>query len=415
MTDPLEKAVYEGLGRDMPVRIGVAVSGGSDSLALLHVLRAISDVHKLQIEAATVDHGLRPGSADEAAVVAAICADWGIAHRTLAWRGWDGQGNLQDSARRARYALLSDWAAERELGAVALGHTLEDQAETVLMRLARRAGVDGLSAMAPRVLRGGTLWLRPCLTVSRGRLQARLRAYDIQWVDDPSNEDPRYDRIKTRQMLATLGALGLDPHALAEVASHMRDAREALEVATRRSARRCITHHHGALALDRMCFAAEPQEIQRRLLGGAIRWITGAPYAPRRAPLAAMVEAVKACQGMTLGGVALLCKDDTAWLFREYAPVRDMSVGAGDIWDDRWQIVQGEAALLRGARLAPLGQAGMESCAGWRETGLPHAAVLGHPALWQGDTVIASPGVKPHADWHWQQVRDEDVLFSGPL
>ena len=143
-----------------PDRIGVAVSGGSDSLALLHAARAWGVV----VEAVTVDHGLRPEAAEEAAYVAEVCRGLGVPHSVLRWEGWDGRGNLQDQARQNRYALIAGWAEARRLRSVALGHTMDDQAETLLMRLAREAGVEGLVVHAAR-LREGRGALRPAVPV----------------------------------------------------------------------------------------------------------------------------------------------------------------------------------------------------------------------------------------------------------
>ena len=131
----------------------VAVSGGGDSMALLHVAQAWGRAQGKAVSALTVDHGLRDEAATEAARVAEICADFGVAHRTLDWPDWDGQGNLSAAARAARYDLIGQWAARHGLAGVALGHTADDVAETLLMRMARRAGVDGLAATATRFLR----------------------------------------------------------------------------------------------------------------------------------------------------------------------------------------------------------------------------------------------------------------------
>ena len=149
--------------------LGVAVSGGSDSVALLLLVRAWAAVSGREIAAVTVDHGLRAGSAGEAADVAALCARIDVAHDVLNWRGWDGRGNLQDHARRARRDLIADWAQERGIATVALGHTLDDQAETVVMRLARGSGVDGLAAMAVVSQAACVVWLRPLLGLGNGR------------------------------------------------------------------------------------------------------------------------------------------------------------------------------------------------------------------------------------------------------
>ncbi|MCB2123065.1 MAG: tRNA lysidine(34) synthetase TilS, partial [Rhodobacteraceae bacterium] len=124
-------------------RLGVAVSGGSDSTALLCLLADLRGTGGPDLAAVTVDHGLRPEAAGEARSVAALCARLGVSHTICRWDGWDGTGNLPDQARRARQNLIAGWASGLGIGAVALAHTRDDQAETVLLRLARGSGVDG--------------------------------------------------------------------------------------------------------------------------------------------------------------------------------------------------------------------------------------------------------------------------------
>ena len=136
--------------------------------------------------AATVDHGLRPGSGDEARQAGAAAQALGIPHEVLLWQR-AGSGNLMAAARDARLRLLSDWAHRHGLAAVVLGHTQDDQAETLMMRLNRGAGVDGLAAMAPLRAALGIRWLRPMLGLSRADLRHWLTARGIGWVDDPSN------------------------------------------------------------------------------------------------------------------------------------------------------------------------------------------------------------------------------------
>ncbi len=132
--------------------VGIAVSGGGDSIALLHLAQIWAVNNNVKVKVATVDHGLRSASASEAAGVASACALLGLDHRTLRWEGWHGQGDLQAVARNARQRLLADWARSVGIETVLLGHTMDDQAETVLMRLGRGSGVDGLSGMRGRVV-----------------------------------------------------------------------------------------------------------------------------------------------------------------------------------------------------------------------------------------------------------------------
>lgn len=140
-----------------------------------------------------------------------LCQGLGVSHDVLVWTGWNGAGNLQDQARRARYGLLTDWAVRRGVSAIALGHTADDQAETLLMRLGRAAGVTGLAGMAARRDQGGIEVLRPMLSITRVRLRAYLSKGGKSWVEDPSNHDERFDRIRARHALDGLVPWGSRP------------------------------------------------------------------------------------------------------------------------------------------------------------------------------------------------------------
>lgn len=247
--------------------IGLAVSGGPDSLALLLLAHA---KFKDRCRVATVDHRLRPEAAAEAAGVAAICASLGVPHDTLVveW-GEEPTGNLQARARDARYALLGQWALEHRLGSVLTAHHADDQAETLLMRLARGSGVAGLAgarAKSQLVERDGLrVWrLRPLLGWRRSELGEIVAAAGLDPVDDPSNLDPRFDRARVRALLATSN--WADPMRLAASASHLAEAEEALRFVAGELAKIRIAAAGSELTID----AADlPRELQRRLLVAA--------------------------------------------------------------------------------------------------------------------------------------------------
>ena len=181
--------------------LGVAVSGGPDSLALLMLAAA---ARAGRVSAATVDHRLRPGSNAEAEVVAAVCARLAVPHDTLRL-DWPEppDSNIQARARDARYAALAGWAADRGLAAVATAHHADDQAETLLMRLARGSGVGGLAGVQPRRPLGhGRLLVRPLLGWRRSDLAGIAAAAGLVPVDDPANRDARFDRTRARDLLA---------------------------------------------------------------------------------------------------------------------------------------------------------------------------------------------------------------------
>ncbi|HAD27336.1 MAG TPA: tRNA lysidine(34) synthetase TilS, partial [Rhodobacteraceae bacterium] len=180
--------------------IGLAVSGGSDSLALLVLTVDWAKKCGRSVFVVTLDHGLREEAANEAEGVAKICAGLGVSHDTLRWDGHH-KGNTQDAARRVRQRLIGDWAKTHDLVAVATGHTRDDQAETFLLRLKRGSGVDGLSGMARCIEKDGVLWVRPLLHKRRDALRATLKDRGVAWFDDPSNGDNRYDRVKVRKAL----------------------------------------------------------------------------------------------------------------------------------------------------------------------------------------------------------------------
>ncbi|WP_379552176.1 tRNA lysidine(34) synthetase TilS [Qipengyuania sp. DGS5-3] len=206
-------------------KLGVAVSGGPDSLALLLLAAAnMSD----RVEAATADHGLRAESGDEARFVAEVCDALGIAHTILPVEV-DEAGNLQANARGARYAALAKWRDERGLSAVATAHHADDQAETLLMRLNRGSGLAGLSgvrAVAQNPSDDSSV-LRPLLGWRKAELEAVCEAAGVQPVRDPSNEDASFDRVRMREALAE--AEWMDPLALAQSAQHIGEAQEFIE------------------------------------------------------------------------------------------------------------------------------------------------------------------------------------------
>ena len=191
--------VRSAFGNAPPARLGVAVSGGGDSVALLHILTRCFAPGTVALFAVTVDHGLRPESPDEAMQVKEMCAELMVPHTTLRWKSWDGVGNLQERAREARYQLISEWAKSQDIAVFAVGHTADDQAETMLMRLARSSGVDGLAAMPlNRTLFGITL-IRPLLGLARQDLRGYLTRNDVDWAEDPSNKNAAYERVRTRE------------------------------------------------------------------------------------------------------------------------------------------------------------------------------------------------------------------------
>ena len=364
--------------------LGVAVSGGGDSVALLLLLH--ENGHDLR--AATVDHRLRPEAAAEALGVGELCAKLGVPHEILCWESPEFTGNLQKAAREARQGLLAAWARRQGLKHILLGHTLDDQAETVLMRLARGSGVDGLAGMAAKRCAAGLCWHRPLLAARRAGLRDFLRARGVGWVDDPSNDDLKYDRVKARQALAILAPLGIEAQGLARTAAHMRRARGALEAATYGLAKRAVTiSKAGELGLSG--FETAPREVQLRLLAAALGWVSGAGYRPRFSALEGLLES---CNnggnfGKTLHGCAITRRAGGIVINRELAATPSPAP-VGKTWDGRWEINLKDTKAMQ---IRALGKDGLHSCMHWRDSGHSRAALLASPSFWREGALYAAP------------------------
>lgn len=387
--------------------LGLAVSGGGDSVALLHLAVEAG----CRVAVATVDHGLRPEAAAEAAEVGRVCAALGLSHDILQWRH-DGRGNLQDAARRGRIALLADWARGRGIGFVALGHMQDDVAETFLMRLSRDAGVDGLAAMAARREVAGITLLRPLLGISRAALRRWLLGRGIGWAEDPSNENDRFERVRMRRALAGLSEAGIGADRLAGLAARMAELREALDVAAAEAAARIGRIDAGDVLFDVAGLAALPLETRRRLLVAALAWVGSAEYGPRRAEQERFVAAALSGRPATLAGCRSTHARGRMRITRELRAVLGQVVPMGQVWDGRWRIFGPDRG---GLTLGPLGEAGIRQLPDWRRAAVPRASLLASPAVWDGDRLMAAPLAGFGADWRADCIPPKGPLSAAPL
>ena len=271
--------------------IAIAVSGGPDSVALLLLANA---AFPGRIVALTVDHGLRAEAAAEAAGVAALCTARGIPHATLHWAGAKPVANVQAEARRARYALLRDWCATARIGLLLTGHHADDQAETLLMRLARGSGAGLAGIRALRPLGAGVLLVRPLLGIRRADLGAIVAQAGIVPVADPTNDDPHYDRTHARRLLANTG--WIDAAQVAASAVHLAEAEAAIDWAADRAWAGRVRIEAAGLIVDA---AGLPAALVRRLVARAI-----GHFAPDARPRGAEITRLMARLGS--GGTATL-------------------------------------------------------------------------------------------------------------
>jgi tRNA(Ile)-lysidine synthase len=299
------------LGRLWPEdgRIGLAVSGGPDSLAMLLLAHAAIPG---RFAVATVNHGLRPEAATECALVEQVCVARGIPCAVLEIDV--APGNLQAEARAARYAALAEWAEREGLAALATAHHADDQAETLIMRLNRASGLAGLAGVRSRgvVSDTGLPLLRPLLRWRRTELAEIVAQSGLEAVQDPSNADETYDRVRIRKALAS--ADWLEVEAIAASAEHLADADEAIEWMADREIAENVSVIDGGIRYD----PGAPKAVAVRV---AARIVGGFGGSPRGGAIARLVDELASGESGNVAGVAAKVEDD-AWVFRPEPPRR---------------------------------------------------------------------------------------------
>lgn len=330
---------------DRPGKKALAVSGGSDSTALM-VLAAqyaekvgrLSDLFVL-----SVDHGLRDSSHGDALTVCAWAKARGLNSHILQWRHEEITSQVQEKARAGRYRLMAKWCQDNDFDAIITAHHLEDQAETLLMRLARGSGLDGLSAMAVRAEIYGVVVYRPLLEVPRARLKQVLRDVDQNWLEDPANENDKFERVRVREAMTGIVGAGVEAQSMAISAKRLGRARRALEVVTSQFVGEAVSiFETGYCEINRAMFDEASEEIRLRALDRLITWAGGGEIAVRMAKLERLSEALAAYEGEkhTLAGARLVVRKKTLLIGREYGRI-DPGLQKGVMqWDNRFRFDQ---------------------------------------------------------------------------
>ena len=405
------------------MRCALAVSGGSDSTALM-VLYADwlcqQGAEMVLHMVLTVDHGLRPESAAEARTVAAHAERLGFPHATLVWEGPKPCTGIQAAARHARYRLMGKAMRASGIALLLTGHTQDDRAETLLMRLARGSGLDGLAGMAPR-LHFSDIGLadaapdeqeiaRPFLDVSRTRLRATLQARGIAWIDDPSNLSPEFERPRLRAARAHLDDLGLTDAALALSATRLLRARRALDrvVGEFCSAGAVVVDPCGYVTIDRAKLQAAEEEIVLRVVGRVIAAAGGSDEQVSLAKLESIVASLLSkgpgATRWTLARAMITANDQMVTIEREPGreplPRLELSAGAQACWDGRFWVSVGADVETGAIEVRPLGEGAARELQqqGAVTARAPVRAAGMVPSFWRGDRLLAVPSLEFWSD-----------------
>ncbi len=382
-------------------RFVLAVSGGADSTALMLLVRRWQHFTRFppsNVIVLTVDHGLRQDSASEAAWVADQAARLGFQHQTLVWQGTKPKTGLQAAAREARYDLLAEFCREHSMAAMVTAHTSNDQAETVMMRLARGSGLDGLSAMAAVTSWDGIDLIRPLLGVSGADLETFLKQEGQDWISDPSNRDESYERIRIRKAMQAAKKLGISQEKLILSTRRLGRARKALDAATASFLKANLTVHEagfGEISISAILTA--PEELALRSLARIILAFGGHQGFLQLSKIeAAYAKLTQGRQAFTLGGCEFVSHNGSLVVFREYGRMdhveTTVSMGQKVLWDKRFS-VRLTGTKMEDLKLRPLGADGQAKIkhAGGLFGSMPRAAIVTLPSLWKNNKLCYVP------------------------
>ena len=407
---PLEAAEFAALMQPFGVsakRVAVATSGGPDSMALALCAQkwAWATDRRVALLALIVDHQLRPESADEAKEVQTRLKALGIESEILRWEHPPVTTRVHVKARKARYDLLLDACRRHGIGEMLLAHQREDQAETILMRIAKGSGLDGLAGMAAEAEMQGIRLLRPLLTVPKEQLVATCEAARLATVTDPSNKASKYARGRLRRVLPLLAEEGLTVERLVDLGDRARETREAMDHTTSALLRVAVqTDKAGAVSLDLEYMRSAPRAVALRALGACLHSVHATDYAPERALLLPLLEGLCGDDPMparTLHGCIIGKGAKKATLIREYASITDVvpiAPGQTVLWDGRWHVSLSPDCDLINLTVRALGTPSHDEidrlAPGLRRAVPKGRARAALPALWQGESLALVPDFK---------------------
>ena len=355
--------------------VAVGCSGGADSLALTLLLANWVARRNGHLTALIVDHGLRSGSADEANQVKNWLAERSVDCEVLCANLLPETSSLQEAARLARYDLMGEWCVRQGVLHLFIAHHGEDQAETLLMNLVRGSGVDGLAGMATISERPQFRVLRPLLGISKARLERTLGECGQKFIEDPSNKNRKFKRVRIREVLPVLAREGATVGRLIMTAHRMSNARKVLEdTSIRLLAGAAEIYPEGYARLDFARWSAAPAEISRRSLGRVVMCVGGKLYPPRSERLmrcyVALTTRSKTPIARTLGGCRVIKRGPSIYICCEVLRIPEsVTVLPNQRWNGRFLV--SNLGAKESVKVRSLGAKSVKFLQGYRAAKIP--------------------------------------------
>ena len=369
--------------------LGLAVSGGSDSLAMLYICNDWALEKKVKLHCVTVDHKLRTESLKEAELVADHCNGLGIHHEVVEWKhDKELTGNLSDLARSARYKLIDKW--RKNLRFVLVGHTQNDQIETFFMNLKRGSGIEGLKGMPTSLKRPeGYFIIRPLIHTSRESLQQFLLEKNINWVSDPTNCNEDFERVSQRKTWETLKLKGFSESRIELSAKHMRRAHDALKhmlpILFKQIGKQELTD----LCWDYNAFIALHEEFKLRLISAAVMWNGNSHYRPRFRAVLDILKNIQEKKTRVLGGTLFYHHADKIRITTEFQSVKDNAVNCilGAVWRNVWEVKK----EIKDGYIMPIGINGNNQLSKRQRTFMPYRSRIIQPGIFLKEKLLLAP------------------------
>jgi tRNA(Ile)-lysidine synthase len=322
-------------------KVAVAVSGGADSMCLALLLSRFCKLNNIDLTAVTVDHKLREESTKEAADVASCMNSFGIKHWVLTWdHNASISSNIQEKARESRYELLSKYCGEHEINHLFIAHNYDEQAETVMMNILRGSGIDGIAGIWPESIRSGIHILRPLLNFKKSEIIEFLETEGINWFEDPSNLNTKFDRIKIRQLLKKFDHNNHLIDRLNLLAQNAKRAKDFFDIYVERVFKeKCEWGEFGFISIAHSDFLALEEEIKLRLLNKIIKYIHNDQFFPpvRLDSLKLFLDTMK---NHTLAKCKIIFQNEVMYFYKEpkFIEAQKELVKGCNIWDGRYEI-----------------------------------------------------------------------------